>query len=384
MRIGIVSGEFPPLEGGVGDFAAQLALSLGRLGHEFHVITSRAPGKSYSEPEVDVHRLSTSWRWGCWRKIVRLARKLGLDVLNLHYQAAAYGLRGAINFVPRAGHRPPVVVTFHDLRVPYLFPKAGRLRWQAVRLLARRADGVIATNEEDHQRLQTEVEAARLAHVPIGSAIPVVAGVDRAAERRKWGVEPTDFLLGHFGFLNQSKGVEELLQATRLVIDQGLRVRLLMIGGSVGSSDPTNARQAAAAQRLITRLGLEGHIGWTGRLPPEETSAALTATDACVLPYRDGASFRRTTLHACLAHGRAVVTTRPAIDLLEIRDGDNVLLVEPRQAEPLAEAVRRVASDEALRARLESGAAQLAGRFSWDRIGRETAAFLRGFTHGRE
>jgi len=386
MRIGIVSGEYPPQQGGVGDFTALLAEELAVLGHDSHIITGPAPHAGAGQPGVTVHRLRTSWRWGCWGKILRLVEALGLDVLNVQYQAAAYSMRAGINLVPGAGHRPPVAVTFHDLRVPYLFPKAGRLRRQAVTALARRADGVIATNEEDYACLQRHPDPASLALIPIGATIKqaLPPGYDREAERAKWGAAPDDILLGHFGFLNESKGAEELLQATRTLVDQGLPVRLLMIGGRLGSSDPTNRRQAAVVEELINHLGLRKHIGWTGHLPRVETSAALAATDVCVLPYRDGASFRRTTLLACLAHGRAVITARPAVRLDELGDGDNVLLVEPRQPAALAEAIAHVAGDPQLRARLESGARRLADQFSWERIGRETATYLEGIRGGTE
>ena len=40
MRIGLVTGEFPPMEGGVGAFTEQLGRALKALGHEVHIITS--------------------------------------------------------------------------------------------------------------------------------------------------------------------------------------------------------------------------------------------------------------------------------------------------------------------------------------------------------
>ncbi len=156
MRIGLVTGEFPPDEGGVGDFTLRLAEALAALGHDVHVITGPLRKTEYAirHTPFTVHRAVSSWRWGCWRAVLRVAREQRLDVLNLQYQAAAYGMHPAVHFLPRRSARPPVVVTFHDLRVPYLFPKAGPLRWQAVRLLARRADGVIVTNREDYLRLE--------------------------------------------------------------------------------------------------------------------------------------------------------------------------------------------------------------------------------------
>lgn len=380
LRIGLVTGEFPPDEGGVGDFTLRLVEALAALGHEVHVITGplRKTEHAIRNTPFTVHRAVSSWRWGCWREILRVAREVQLDVLNLQYQAAAYGMHPAVHFLPRPSARPPVVVTFHDLRVPYLFPKAGPLRWQIVRMLARRADGVIVTNQEDYLRLEREIPLARLALIPIGSNIPPEPppGYDRAAERARWGVGPDDLLLGYFGFLNESKGGEELIRALALLVEWGVPAHLLMVGGRVGTSDPTNRAYAALIDGLIAELGLAERVHWTGYTDPQAVSAGLLATDVCVLPYRDGVSFRRGTLHACLTHGRAIVTTHPAVPLPEVRDGENMLLVPPRDARALTEAILRVWRDPALRARLEEGARALAANFSWDRIARQTAAFV--------
>jgi len=270
-------------------------------------------------------------------------------------------------------------VTFHDLKVPYLFPKAGPLRWQVVRLLAMRADGVIVTNEEDSEKISSlKSSIPNLSLIPIGSNIPVAppAGYDRDAERARWGAGPDDTLLGYFGFLNESKGGEELMQALALLVERGIPARLLMIGGRVGSSDPSNVAYAERVDNLIGSLGLGERVRWSGYMRPETVSARLLATDVCVLPYRDGVSFRRGTLHACLTHGRAVVTTRPAVELPQVRNGENMLLAAPRDPEGLADAVARVANDLALRAQLETGARELAAEFTWERIARQTVAFF--------
>lgn len=401
MHIGLITGEYPPRQGGVGDFTSQLGQALAELGHQVHVVTTKSQISNLKPQDsgVTVHRVVGRWGWGCWRHVLTLAEELELDMLNVQYQAAAYEMHPAINFVPRhrgprRQGRPPVAVTFHDLKVPYLFPKAGPLRWQMVRMLARRTDGVIVTNQEDYLKLQTEIPSDRLSLIPIGSNIrptvcawpsaagavcgwqPSPPGYDRDAERARWGVGPDDLLLGYFGFLNESKGGEELVRALVLLMERDLPAHLLMIGGRVGSSDPTNRAYAEHLESLIAALGVGERVHWTGYMHPEAVSAGLLATDVCVLPYRDGVSFRRGTLHACLAHGRAVVTTRPAVSLPQVRDRENMLLVEPRDPDGLAEAVMRLAADPALRARLEAGAAAIAAEFAWERIARQTAAFF--------
>lgn len=381
MRIGLITGEFPPDQGGVGDFTLRLAEALAALGHDVHIITGPLPSDAPCDRlpvPCAVHRVVPFWGWGCWREVLRVARRERIEVLDLQYQAAAYGMHPAVHFLPRPSARPPVVVTFHDLRVPYLFPKAGPLRWRIVRMLAGCADGVIATNREDHLRLEREIPQERLALIPIGSNIPPTPppDYDRVAERARWGVGSEDLLLGYFGFLNESKGGEELIRALALLVERGVPAHLLMVGGREGTSDPTNRAYAAFIDGLIAELGLAERVHWTGYTDPEAVSAGLLATDVCVLPYRDGVSFRRGTLHACLAHGRAIVTTRPAVPLPEVRDGENMLLAPPRDRRALAETVLRLWRDPALRARLEAGARALSADFSWNRIARQTAAFL--------
>src|SRR3974377_2224685 len=119
-----------------------------------------------------------------------------------------------VNLLCSAGVRRmikiPIVTTFHDLLVPYLFPKAGPLRWKVVEYLARHSDAVIVTNAEDRARLSNlhaKHPISNLSAIPIGSNIePWSAGeFDQTMERAHLGVQPGEQLLGYFGFLNLSK-----------------------------------------------------------------------------------------------------------------------------------------------------------------------------------
>ncbi len=334
-------------------------------------------------------RRSSGWTprgWRCWRDVIQLDDALRLDVLNIQYQAAAYRMHPAINLFPwrlKQRGKPPVVVTFHDLKVPYLFPKAGPLRQWVVHTLARQSNGVIVTNREDEVQLSNlQSPISNLARIPIGSniALQLPLGYDRDAWRAQWGIESDDFLLGYFGFLNESKGGEELIQTLALLVERGMPTHLLMIGGRVGSSDHTNLAYAERVDRLIVERGLVEQVHRTGFVSPEEVSASLAAVDVCLLPYRGGVSFWRGSLHACLAHGQAIVTTHPAIPLPEIQDGENMLLARPNDPKSLVGAVTRLATDPSLRTRLEAGAAALATEFTWEQIAQRTLAFYEEMT----
>ena len=154
---------------------------------------------------------------------------------------------------------------------------------------------------------------------------------------------------------------------------EGRAVKLLHIGGRTGSSDAdTNSAYAARVDSLARELGVGERVAVTGYMSPDQVTASFHATDVFALPYVEGASLRHGTFHAALAHGRAIVTTHPPVALDELCDGENVLLVPPGDAHALAQGIRRVMDDPALRARLEGGASELARQFTWDRIAART------------
>ena len=409
MRIGLITGEFPPMQGGVGDFTHELGQALATLGHEVHVLTSASrnlqpatqnPKLETQNPKpetrnpVIVHRSVRDWGWGCWRDITRLNDALRFDILNIQYQIAAYGMHPAINLLPLrlrtgTGSRPRTVVTFHDVKVPYLFPKAGRLRWWVNLALARWSDAAIATNAEDLARLSTYSFICSLSLIPIGSNISPEppADYDREAWRADRGLKPDDLLLSYFGFLNESKGAKTLVHALNKLVQRGYNMQsvsnlqpptsnlqLMMVGGKVGSSDSTNVAYLKRVEGLIEELGLRDRVLWTGYTPQPEVSANLLASDICVLPYRDGASFRRGSFMAAIAHGLPIVSTRPRVDVPELRHGENILLVPPDAPVALAEAIARLAEDPKLRRRLSEGAVRLAQNFTWEKIAEKTEA----------
>jgi glycosyltransferase involved in cell wall biosynthesis len=266
-------------------------------------------------------------------------------------------------------------VTFHDLRVPYLFPKAGRWRETAVTFMARQAHGVIVTNQADYDALSVRVPTP-LRQIPIGSNITTYTPLpsEIAETRESLGLRPDDYLLGYFGFLNESKGADTLLSALSRLDE---RHHLVFIGGQTGSSDPDNNQSfLAQLHTLIARLGVAERVHWTGFQPDARVSTYLHAADLMVMPYRDGVSLRRGTLMAVLAHGRPLLTTRPASPSSELLHGENVWLVPPDDATALETAVHTLLADPPLRERLGRGAARLSDCFTWDKIAGETAVFF--------
>jgi glycosyltransferase involved in cell wall biosynthesis len=396
MRVCLLSGEFPPMQGGVGDFTREIGLELDRLGAEVSVITSSAASSSPDDYTIEregsslrLYPLVERWDFSCWARVSDLLERTGAGILNIQYQTAAYQMHPAVNLLPwrmrLRGKRPKVVATFHDLKLPYLFPKAGPARGWVTQALIRWSDATIVTNVED--KAQAERYGAHEPHLfPIGSNIAPQEppGYQREEWRQRWGVEHDEILLCYFGFLNESKGGETLFRALSRLIDSGERVRLLMIGGKVGSSDPSNVAYLEQMERLIAELGLEDRVMWTGYIEGPEVSASFWASDLCVLPYRDGVSFRRGTLMAALAHGMPIISTRTRVEIPEIVEDQNMALVAPEDPEGLASKIRELAASPQVRSRLSGGAARLSRRFSWTGIAEKTLELYEKLLEAKE
>jgi len=163
------------------------------------------------------------------------------------------------------------------------------------------------------------------------------------------------------------------------------RFRLVVIGAAATALE--DRAYADTIRQQIVRLGLDQRVTITGHCAEADVSAHLLAADIAALPFTDGASYRRGSLLAALAHGLAVVTTLQANDqgrktneddarrfgrspsvLRPFVDGENTLLAPPGDAPALAAAIERLASDSGLREQLAAAGRALAAQFGWDTI----------------
>jgi GT2 family glycosyltransferase/glycosyltransferase involved in cell wall biosynthesis len=400
----LIAGEYPPARGGVGDYTCLLGSALARKGVERRVLTTPSPIASNQQPAtshqlpIQSPKLALERSEGSkiqnrsvplvvpritLRGVLAALKGTRSRIAHVQYQTGAYAMRPTVNLLPLLLGKMwsgKVVVTFHDLRVPYLFPKAGRAREWANCVMARFAHTAIATNPEDAETLRAW-GVSRVETIPIGSNIrnEPPAGYNRIAWRAARGINRETIVISYFGFLNSSKGLDDLLRALHVLRSEG-DYRLLMVGGGLGSSDPTNRATAAELDALARDLGVAEQLIWTGYLPPQEVSAALLSADMAVLPYADGASFRRGSLLAILEHGLPLITTEPQSAIQnpkptiqnqkwpELIHGENALLVAPGDTQALASRIREVSSDPALVERLVAGAHKTSEFFDWGRI----------------
>lgn len=372
MHILFVTAEYPPLPGGVGAYSAELGRALVAQGCRVSVLAGRNVGVYDTNSGLPVYHVIPAWDWRiCWQ-VLHWAQKLGADWLHVQYQTGAFAMHPAINFAPRWWRQHcsiKLAWTYHDLLVPYLFPKAGaKLRRWVTEYPATVCDQVVVTNEGD--RLQLEPKVRHLAKIPIGSNIggQTLTAEERQARRQGRGYTEHDLVIGYFGFLNRSKGGLTLVRTLDRLVRSGCNAHLLMIGERVGVNDPTNFAYLQEVEGLIRSSGLESRVQWTGGQPAAEVSADLAACDVLLMPYEDGASLRRGTLMAGLTHGCAIITTTPQSPLPELVDGRDLLYIPPGDDEAAAAAILRLVEQPGLLATLRTNAWAQSQLFTWESI----------------
>jgi len=189
---------------------------------------------------------------------------------------------------------------------------------------------VIVQNQDDAALLRLlGVETINLIH---GSGVDIHRF--RPVERR--GGPPVIVLVAR---LIWDKGIQEFVDAARLLRARGVEARLVL----VGASDAGN--RAGIPEEVLGEWVRKSEVEWWGRR--DDMPLILEqAHIACLPSYREG--MPKTLLEAAAA-GLPIVTTDVPGCREVVVHGENGLLVPPRNAERLADALQTLILDEPLR-----------------------------------
>jgi glycosyltransferase involved in cell wall biosynthesis len=147
------------------------------------------------------------------------------------------------------------------------------------------------------------------------------------------------------GRIEAAKGVQELLQGLGALRRRGVAFTLELAGAG---ADIERYRERAAQEGLADAV-FHGMVS-----DPERLRALFRAADLLVLPtYNEG--FPR-VLYEAMTHGVPVVTTFVGGIPSVMRDGENCVRIEARDAADLSATVEKVLADPALRRRVAEGA----------------------------
>jgi len=183
---------------------------------------------------------------------------------------------------------------------------------------------------------------------------------------------PWKWCLLYVGRLDPNKGIDTAVEAMRHL---PARARLELIGG-------WDSAEEARLRRLAGDLGVAERVRFRGQRERGEVAEAYGRADAVVFPVRWDEPWGLVPLEA-MARGRPVVATGRGGSAEYLRDEHNCLLFDADDAEALAVALKRLADDHALRARLRRGGLETAARHTDEVFNRAVEAELARASDGR-
>ncbi|WP_343738973.1 glycosyltransferase family 4 protein [Achromobacter sp.] len=334
-----------------------VALAAQKAGYDVHVATMDGPAVADIQALGMTHHAIPMTRsgkhplqeLGTLLALVRLFRRLRPDVVHLvTIKPVLYG-----GIAARIARVPGMVAAISGLGFVFL---SNSLKMRLVRAVVARLyrvalghpnSRVIFQNANDRDLLKS-LGAVREDQVVIIRG----AGVDLDAYRSTPEPPAPPVVVTMVARLLRDKGVQEFVQAAKLLRERGVPVTMQLVGG-LDAGNPTSSTQAD-----VDAWQQDGCVQALGER--SDVAALYAAAHIAVLPsYREGLPKSLIEAAAC---GRAVVTT----DVPGCRDAiePNVtgLLVPVRDAAALADAIARLAQDAALRQAMGTAGRALAER----------------------
>jgi colanic acid biosynthesis glycosyl transferase WcaI len=183
-------------------------------------------------------------------------------------------------------------------------------------------------------------------------------GVATDRLRAELGLPPTGLIALYSGNMGEKQGVETLVAAAKALRDRP-DVHFLLCG------------EGAARARLEAEAAGLANVSLRPLQPLERFNELLNLADIHLLPQRRGTTLfaMPSKLGGMLASGRAIVAQADPGSAFADFVADCALVVPTEDAAATAEAIRRLADDAALRARLgEAGRRRAVARLSRDAI----------------
>jgi D-inositol-3-phosphate glycosyltransferase len=392
-RLAMVSLHTSPLDqpgtgdaGGMNVYVIELAKRLARHGVEVDIFTratsSLLPPVVQAAPGVTVRHIHAGPFEGMSkdelpgqlcvfaREVLRTeaAQPLGhYDVVHSHYW-----LSGQVGALARDRWGVPLVHSMHTMaKVKNDALADGDNPEPLSRVIGEEqvveaADMLIANTDVEAKQLIElyDADPARVEVVPPGVDLEVFRPFPQAEARASLGLPLDADVLLFAGRIQPLKGPDVLLRAVAALLERQPWRRPRLVVPVVGGPSGTGLERPQALADLAAQLGLRDVVRFVPPVTQPELARWYSAATVVAVPsYNE--SFGLVAVEA-QATGTPVVAAAVGGLTTVVRDGRSGLLVPGHRTDDWADALERVLSDDALRARLAAGALRQAGRFSWD------------------
>jgi glycosyltransferase involved in cell wall biosynthesis len=321
MKILFITGAYPQMRCGVGDYTSNLVSELEKIpGVTPGVLTSVAAAGATDRP-INFFPVMDGWGLPALPRVFEILRQFRPDIVHLQYPAS-FGRVIMPNLLPlickacgismvQTWHEHPIYSQMINalpndtlVVVDPVYPAAYR---QPYRVMVRRK---------------------QCSYIPIGANIPRVDLSPQEKKQIRIGFNAEGYrLIAYFGFAIPQKGIEGLFHAANPDTD-----RLVLI---------CELDQNDSYQETIIRLAespeWSGKCFVTGYMEGMQVASILASADTAVFPFIDGSTPRNGSVLAARLQGTIVVTTHA--DFRGYNASEHTFYVAPGNAEGIREAL---------------------------------------------
>jgi glycosyltransferase involved in cell wall biosynthesis len=334
-------GPVTPYRGGISHFTTMLAHRLKAESCEVQVISFKRlypawlyPGKS--DKDLSKSRLKVAADYTLtplspvsWVRTIRAIRAFNPDRVVFQWWVTFLGLAYFSLLSGLRRYQKSAVI--HNV-----IPHEARFFDRFIaRLVLKRMDRLILLSEQERDRLRQllpEKKDVQVAPLPVFSMFPDV-DCDRYQARKKLGLGNVDQpIVLFFGFIRPYKGLQDLLAAVGLLKEQGIDLKLLVVGEFWQDKSDYEAQ--------VSALGIDAQVMFFDRyVPDHEVGYFFRAADVFAAPYRSGT--QSAAIKAAINFGLPLVLTDVIADRISRSYVDEACIVPPRDPAHLAEALKK-------------------------------------------
>jgi glycosyltransferase involved in cell wall biosynthesis len=333
----------PQRIGGVEMFARELSLQLGACGWKSVLCFLDAPPESVRSflavPGVSIERLPAvdRIRWSVVRGMSKLLRKHRPEIVHMNFTAQL----SPFPWLARLHLAGRNYLTDHISRAEGYSPK--RAAWWKLalgRALNRPLTALIAVSDYNALCDTTYgvVPRPRVTRIYNGVDLSRTSG-DPCLFREGYKIPENRAIVLQVCWMIPEKGVEDLIEAARLVLLRNPNVQFVLAGEGACRREYMARAEAA---------GMADHFNWTGLIDDPLASGVYLAADVVCQLSRWQEAFGWMNVEA-MACGKPVIATRVGGIPEIIEDGVSGYLVNPRQPSEAADRVLRLLEDRQLR-----------------------------------
>ncbi len=307
-----------------------------RRGHECHLLTVQpGPLEGVRVHDIRTHAPGKPLRyWLSLRKVRAILQDLRPDLLHTHF-LTGYGYWGHFS-----RFQPNILTVWGD--DVYLTPRENVLKgW-----LARRALGSARAVTGDSvdilkQCVDLGARAESCYEIQWGVDFSVFSPERSSQVRKELGIpEGSPVIFSPRSFTQAYYNIDVIIAAVAGLQAQRPAVHVIFAGYE-GDQTPFRA--------MAEKAGLTRQTHFVGRIPHERFADYLVASDVFVsVPSVDATAVSLLEAMAC---GRAIVVSSLASSLEWVRDGENGIVVPPRDENALVNALTTLVDDDLVRRR---------------------------------